>query len=227
MGREPTSVIPIFPLGHVLLPGMPLPLHIFEARYRQLLADVTAPSASRSFGIVVLTRGSEVGTHGVAAEPQFAEVGTVAEIIEIEPYDDGASDLLAMGSRRFRIVGLVAGKPYLQAEVVFLEEHDGELQADLRDVVDGLEQQHARLIFALTGRRAPAEPAVDAIRFSYRLAAHLPLTPLDRQALLEQPTAAARLRRTAVLLRREIALLQATRTIAVSPGVLQLYVRPN
>jgi hypothetical protein len=93
--------------------------------------------------------------------------------------------------------------------------------------VTALESTHARMIYDLTGRRNDDTLPTDANQLSYHLAAQLPLTSDDRQLLLEEPTAAARLARTAVLLRREIALLHATRTIAVSPGVLQLYIRPN
>ena len=221
------DVIPVFPLSHVLLPGMPLPLHIFEPRYRELLVDISAGPGTPSFGIVSLTRGSEVGTNGVAQEPEFAAVGTIAEVLEVQPYDDGASDLLTVGSRRFRINELVGGKPYLQADVEYFDERDGAVPPQLCGVVTRLESTHARMIYDLTGRRNDEELPTDANQLSYHLAAQLPLTSDDRQLLLEQPTAAERLARTAVLLRREIALLQATRTIAVAPGVLQLYIRPN
>lgn len=221
------DVIPVFPLSHVLLPGMPLPLHIFEPRYRELLVDITGGPGTPSFGIVSLTRGSEVGTNGVAQEPEFAEVGTIAEVLEVQPYDDGASDLLTVGSRRFRVRVKVPGKPYLRAEVEYLDERDGELPPGLQSAVCDLEAEHFGLIHDLTGRQPgeqlPAEPNL----LSYHLAAQLPLMPDDRQALLEEATAASRLLRTLALLRRETAFLRSTRTIAVSPGILQLYVRPN
>ncbi|MGH8963324.1 MAG: LON peptidase substrate-binding domain-containing protein [Jatrophihabitantaceae bacterium] len=227
MGSEAASVIPVFPLSHVLLPGMPLPLHIFEPRYRELLTDVSTGPGTPSFGIVSLTRGSEVGTNGVAQEPEFADVGTIAEVLEVQPYDDGASDLLTVGSRRFRITRLVQGKAYLRAEVEYFDESDGPMPPQLCAMVAALQSTHARMIYDLTGRRNEDALPTDANQLSYHLAAQLPLTSDDRQQLLEEPTAAARLARTAALLRREIALLQATRTIAVSPGVLQLYIRPN
>lgn len=222
-----TDLIPLFPLSHVLLPGMALPLHIFEPRYRELLQDVSHAPRRASFGVVVLTKGSEVGTNPVAREPEFADVGTVAEVLEVQPYDDGASDLLTVGSRRFRIVNLVPGKAYLRAEVEYLGESEGALPAQLPALVTRLESEHTKLIYDLTGRRPEKDVPGDPTRLSYHLAAHLPLTLRDRQSLLEAPTSAERLARTAALLRRETALLRATRTIAVAPGVLQLYVRPN
>ncbi|WAX56827.1 LON peptidase substrate-binding domain-containing protein [Jatrophihabitans cynanchi] len=223
----PGSVIPLFPLSHVLLPGMPLPLHIFEPRYRQLLLDISSGPGTPSFGIVTLTRGTEVGTEGVDEEPQFALVGTVAEVLEVEPFDDGASDLLTVGSRRFRIERLVPGKPYLQAEVQYLDERDGGDTGTLREIVLGLQDQHAMLIHALTGRQSDMVLPTDPNQLSYHLAAQLPLTSEDRQQLLEAPDAVVRLARSAVLLRREIALLRATRTIAVASRVLQLHLSLN
>jgi Lon protease-like protein len=222
-----TDVIPLFPLGHVLLPSMPLPLHIFEPRYRQLLEDVTARPGPTSFGIVALTKGIEVGTEGVGQEPEFASVGTLAEVLEVQPYEDGASDLFTIGSRRFRIERLIGGKPYLQAEVTYLAETDGDVTPPLRDAVARLEAEHARLIGELTGQATQVESPADPAQLSYRLAAQLPLTAADRQDLLEQPDTRARLVRLTGLLRREITLLRLTHTIAVSPGVLQLYIRSN
>lgn len=219
--------LPIFPLPLVLLPGAVQPLHIFEPRYRQLLEDVTARPGPTSFGVVALTKGIEVGTEGVEQEPEFASVGTLAEVLEVQPYEDGASDLFTIGSRRFRIERLVGGKPYLQAEVTFLAEADGEVTPPLRDAVARLEAEHTRLIRELTGQVAQVEAPSDPAQLSYRLAAQLPLTAADRQDLLEQPDTRARLVRLTALLRREITLLNLTHTIAVSPGVLQLYIRSN
>ncbi len=114
------DTIPVFPLDHVLLPGLPLPLHIFEPRYRQMLADIEA--ARGGFGIVALSRGSET-----SADVDFAKIGTLAEILEKEPYPDGSCDLLTVGSRRFRIVDVdSSAKPYLQAQVEWLSEDDGD-----------------------------------------------------------------------------------------------------
>lgn len=222
-----TDVVALFPLGHVLLPSMPLPLHIFEPRYRQLLEDMTARPGPTSFGIVALTKGIEVGTEGVDTEPEFASVGTIAEVLEVQPYEDGASDLFTIGSRRFRIERMIEGKPYLQAEVTYLDESDGAVTPQLRQAVARLEAEHSRLLAALTGQVPEVDQPDDAAQLSYRLAAQLPLTAGDRQDLLEQPDTGTRLARLVVLLRREITLLRLTHSIAVSPGVLQLYIRAN
>src|SRR5207237_14041 len=80
---------------------------IFEPRYRQLLLDIASGSDLGRFGVVVLHRGAEAGV--VAGLPDVAEVGTLAEILEIEPGADGTSDLLAVGSRRCRVDSLAPG----------------------------------------------------------------------------------------------------------------------
>ena len=221
------DVVALFPLNHVLLPAMPLPLHIFEPRYRELLADVTSGPQRACFGVVFLTRGTEVGTSGVSEEPEFAEVGTIAEVLEIQPYDDGTSDLLTVGSQRFRITGLVPGKPYLQAQVDYLPETDGELSAELRDGAVRLASEYAGLLARGGVRADDDELPEDHTRLSYQLAAQLPIDPDDRQALLALPTTAERLGRIAAVLRREIALLRATRTVPMGREALHRYILPN
>jgi Lon protease-like protein len=100
--------IPLFPLHAVLAPGSPLPLHIFEPRYRALVADCLAAGAP--FGVVCLSAGREVGAGSVA----FAAVGTLAEIREVSRYADGRYDIVTVGTSRFRLSGVVADrKPYL------------------------------------------------------------------------------------------------------------------
>ncbi|HZC69404.1 MAG TPA: LON peptidase substrate-binding domain-containing protein [Jatrophihabitans sp.] len=218
------EVIALFPLSHVLLPGMPLPLHIFEQRYRDLLDDLArAPSGAR-FGVVALRSGSEaLAPHIECAAPDVEEIGTLAEILEVEAKDDGTSDVLSVGSRRFHIDALVPdGKAYLRAEVSFLDEADGELRDEHASVASALMQTYDELLVRLAGRATGAELPDDANQLSYQIGARLPLLPIERQAVLCDDTTADRLVRLIRLLRREIALLQRTRTIAVSPAVLRL-----
>lgn len=223
---QSTAVIPLFPLSHVLVPGMPLPLHIFEPRYRQLLDDVRGSTDLGRFGVVVLHRGSEVGEAGTT--PDVADIGTLAEIVEIEPGSDGSSDLLAVGSRRFQIDTLLpAGAPYLRGEVRWLAEADGELRPTHVTVTRRLCADVRELLEALTGQRRDPELPTDANQLSYYVAAQLPLDTADRQALLVAPTAADRLRLAVPLLRRELRLLQATSSVAVSPSVLRMPIGLN
>lgn len=218
-----STTIGLFPLGQVLFPGMGLPLRVFEPRYREMLRDVSAPGGVRSFGVVGITTGSEVGDPGA----RFSTVGTIAEITEVRPHPDGTSDLMAVGSRRFRILAPVPGTTYLRARVAYLPEVDGGATPTLCQAVRALHERFRAAAVARTGN-ASAEPlATDPAVLSYQLASWLPLTPADRQALLEEPTDAARLERVARLLRRELRLLEATGSIAVAPRVVQVPLSAN
>lgn len=100
--------IPLFPLHAVLVPGAPLRLHIFEPRYRALVADCLA--AGTAFGVVCISAGREVGAGNVA----FGSVGTLAAIREVSRYPDGRYDIVTLGGARFRLSEVVADrKPYL------------------------------------------------------------------------------------------------------------------
>ncbi|MFM7068609.1 MAG: LON peptidase substrate-binding domain-containing protein, partial [Actinomycetes bacterium] len=115
--------LPMFPLGTPLLPGMVLPLHIFEDRYRALVHDVLAESRPR-FGVVLIERGSEVGGGDVRAS-----VGCVAEIRASEEYPDGRWGLVCVGGERFQIATWQPDAPYPIAEVTWWpepERHAGE-----------------------------------------------------------------------------------------------------
>jgi Lon protease-like protein len=227
------QLLPLFPLGHVLMPGCPLPLHVFEPRYVRLLTDVTREDGPRCFGVPALLAGPEVDTGFDEAAPQVAGIGTVAEILEVEPQPDGTFDLLTGGSRRFRIDRIVdTAAPYLEAEVTFLDEVAGDLPEQLPAQAQALAMEYRRLIGALTGesgeRPAGAQPYHDdAILLSYQLATEAPLSQRDHQDLLEDETAAARLLHVQRVLRRELVLLRKTRSIAVSPAVLRLVLRAN
>ena len=137
--------LPLFPLGTVLFPGLLLPLHVFEERYRALVRDlVDAPEESRAFGVVAIREGREVGDgrHPLVAPgrlPGRSAPGRAAP--------DGRFDIVATGARRFRIDSVDAtSQPYLQAEVEFLDEPDG----DAADVAGRIRR---RCCGAPTGRR--------------------------------------------------------------------------
>ena len=104
------DVIPIFPLQTVLFPGMLLPLHIFEERYRQMVRDCM--DGDDTFGVTLIRSGSEVGAPAVPHE-----IGTLARIVRLDPLEDGRFFLVALGEERFRIRELRTERPYLQASV--------------------------------------------------------------------------------------------------------------
>ena len=116
--------LPLFPLHTVLCPGVALPLHIFEERYRLMVGRCI--DAGEPFGVVLIREGREVGP----LDGRIARVGTTAVIREAGRYPDGRYDLVTVGDRRFRIDGLAeAREPYLMASVHYLEERVGDGQA--------------------------------------------------------------------------------------------------
>ncbi len=119
--------LPLFPLNTVLCPGIALPLHIFEERYRAMVRhclETTSP-----FGVVLIREGREAGA-GVIS---FTGVGTIAEIRDAGTYEDGRYDLLVVGTRRFEIRRVLSGeRPYLVAEVDVLDESVGDADAAQR-----------------------------------------------------------------------------------------------
>lgn len=230
MADDAVELLPLFPLSHVLMPGCPLPLRIFEPRYRRLLADVTEGEAPRRFGVVALLAGLEVDSGLDDSTPRFAPVGTVAEILELHPLPDGSSNLLTGGSQRFRVHRLVESPaPYLVAEVSFLPELEGDMPPSLPGSAKALAAEYFRLVAQLVD--TPIESSdpmpTDPILLSYRLAADAPLSQADGLRLLEDETATARLLHVQRVLRREVVLLRRTRTIAIRPGMLKIALRPN
>ncbi|MBV9871592.1 MAG: LON peptidase substrate-binding domain-containing protein [Frankiaceae bacterium] len=187
----PTSLIPLFPLGTVLFPGAPLALHIFEDRYRTLMADLLAvPEADRSFGVITIRSGREVGVDGVNA---LHDVGCMAVITQVTGSADGTFDLQSVGTQRFRILTLDSELPYLRATVEWLPEPTGNVGA-LNDLVA---ERYAAYRDALGGIRGVAfdvpEVPSDARLLSYLVAATVIAENRDKQRFLAEYDAAGRL----------------------------------
>src|SRR5271156_5247682 len=111
------EVLPLFPLGAVLYPGMLLPLHIFEERYRQLVQDLLERPEPRRFGVIAIRKGRETGIDGVQS---LYEVGCTATLRQAEQLEDGRFDLVTVGTDRFRLNSLDETLPYLRGEVELL-----------------------------------------------------------------------------------------------------------
>ena len=200
----------MFPLGTVLYPGLLLPLHIFEERYRQLIGDLTGghtgeqpEEGAPAFGVIAIRQGREVGADGIR---ELHDVGCTAEIRRVEALPDGRFDLVTTGVRRFRLLRMdVDAAPYVMGEVSYLQEEpgeDGEVLARsvamhylaYRDQLLTLQGQAPRVRGPL-----PSDPLV----LSYLVAAAMVLDRQDKQDLLESPDGASRLRAELALLRRE------------------------
>jgi hypothetical protein len=203
--------LPLFPLGTVLYPGLLLPLHIFEARYRTLVADlVSAPDAGdesgRSFGVVAIRAGREVGETDV---PALHPVGCATRIRDVEALPDGRYDIVTTGTRRFRLLGIDTSGPYLVGEVEWLPEPPGDASPALCAAVGRSYRAYCEKLLDVAGQAPrvrgglPSEPVV----LSYLIAAAMLLELGDKQDLLEVPDAAARLRAALRLLHRERGIL--------------------
>ena len=170
-----SSLLPIFPLELVLLPGVPLPLHIFEPRYKEMIAECLAQK--KPFGVV---RASSEGV---------AEIGCTAEIMSVtKKYDDGRMDILTRGVERFEVIQVNDDRTFLQAEITLLEDEPGKPAAA---TVTQAVRLHAEI--AKLAGTDPSGPDEFAANLSFLLAGSLPLDLDFKQNLLSTLSEAKRL----------------------------------
>jgi Lon protease-like protein len=192
--------LPIFPLGSVLFPGVGLPLHIFEDRYRVLMFDLTREGVEPEFGVVLIERGSEVGGGDIRSE-----VGTVARIVEAEELADGRWVLVAAGTARFRVVEWLEDDPYPLAMV---EELTDEVPADLSKA-----EATVRRVLGLRSELGEPSTPVDftvseePTLAAWQLCAALPVGPFDHQRLLTMEDPVERMSTLVTLGEEEAAVL--------------------
>jgi Lon protease-like protein len=167
--------IPIFPLELVLFPGVPLPLHIFEPRYKEMIG-------------LCLERGLEFGVV-LAQGEQLALTGCTAEILNVvQRYLDGRMDIVTIGRRVFRVEELIDEKAYYEARVTFVaDEAEGALAAHRTQALREMYQQ----CHLVAHGRGP-EPLREGEPYSYQMASELPVEPEAKQALLELRSEASR-----------------------------------
>jgi Lon protease-like protein len=204
--------LPLFPLGSVLFPGLVLPLNVFEPRYRLLVQDLVAGAededAVRGFGVVAIKAGHEVGEGNAQA---LHQVGCVALLREVTETEDGRYELVTVGASRFKVVGIdeSAGTPYLTGLVEPFGDDDTEDDEDegglqLLSAAVARRFEEYREVLDIGGAEAPEDPRV----MSYLVAAAMVLSLDQRQALLEAPDTATRLRTELAVLKQEIALVE-------------------
>lgn len=212
------ETLPLFPLGTVLLPGTPLPLHIFEARYRQLTTDlITEAVPGRRFGVITTQEGHEPGPEGVT--PTYA-VGCRAVLHEARRLPDGRFDILTRGDERFRLLDIDdTSAPYLVGHVQAEPDREpDDRQRDLLSILaDAARQAYRDYCDAAQPDREHGEPdrQAEPAALAYQLAAACLLALPDRQALLEQRDPAERLRAIRALLVRETAFLRLLHAVPV------------
>ena len=197
--------IPLFELGVVLFPHMPLPLHVFEERYRAMLRDCRDQGIG--FGVVAIREGEEVGGGAVSFD-----VGTLAQIRTVEMLDDGRADLLVTCATRFRVVRRITDRAYPAGEVEYLSDSVGDEQQAHRVAAAVLPafKRYAASLQQLAARNLPAIEDLpdDPELLGYLVAAALQVETVHKQRLLEAESAEQRLRGCAALLRREETLLE-------------------
>jgi Lon protease-like protein len=187
------AMMPMFPLGMVLLPGGILPLHVFEPRYRQMIIDCLQDDGQPEFGQALITHGAEAG-----GGDERAMAGTVAQMIQVEALDEERYALVAVGTRRIRINAWLPDDPYPIADVD--DWPDDEPDADGLEIA--VAATHARVQAALkmavelgdvSADSIESEVSDDPLVATYHLASLAPVGPADRYRLLTASGPAARL----------------------------------
>ncbi|MGI8869801.1 MAG: LON peptidase substrate-binding domain-containing protein [Mycobacteriales bacterium] len=209
-----SNSLPLFPLGSVLFPGVMLPLHVFEQRYRALMQSLLDRPGDRprQFGVITLRAGDSVDPDAQDPAAALHTVGCMAELREVDSKSDGTYDVLTVGVRRFRLLSVDGSRaPYLIGHVDWLPaEPEPGPEADLL-------ASHASALFrgyleAITATGSvevtPADLPTDPALLSYLIASATLLSTDDRQRLLECPATTDRLRLEAALLRRETVFLR-------------------
>ena len=233
------TILPVFPLGTVLFPGLVLPLHIFEERYRTLVRELVASpeDGPHEFGVVTLRRGLEVSSDGEPGQPadaepvtadQVYEVGCTAELRKVTELPDGRFDIVTVGRRRFKVLSIEAGTaPYLTATIDWMpdDEPAGEIADLLAPRVLAAFRTYLDLLrpAAEVFDEVPADPTI----LSHLIAATAQLTNDERHLLLAAPDTATRLRTELKLLNREAGLLARVRAVPVPLSDLARPASPN
>ena len=190
--------LPLFPLGSLLFPNATMPLRIFEERYKLMMQRCL--DGDSEFGVVLIKSGAEVGE---PAEPH--PIGTVAHITQTAPLSEGYLLVAIVGRSRFLIREITQKRPYLEGVVEMLLDEDSVAMDETElGEVRGAATEYVSLMAGLSGgwvREAPL-PA-DPTALSYYLPGLMQVDPLEKQHLLEEPTARGRLAAELQLLRRE------------------------
>jgi Lon protease-like protein len=223
-------VLPLFPLGTVLFPGLVLPLHVFEQRYRDLVQDLLQlPEEERQFGVIAIREGREVGADGTLGQEALYEVGCTARIRQLESYDDGRYDVVTVGSQLFRLRELRTDRSYFTGEVDWLPDEIGdEAEAQVLDAAVRVAfMDYLQHLGRASGQQIePPDLPDDPLVLGHLVAATVLLDLADRQDLLDQPDGRTRLRRELSVLRREAGFLRAL-TAAPAPDLARSPVSLN
>jgi Lon protease-like protein len=166
-GESLSRLVPLFPLDVVLFPGAPLPLHIFEPRYKEMIGECL--EQKKVFGIVR------------AQENKIADVGCSADILAVtKKYDDGRMDIITEGQERFEVISVNEDRSFLQGEIEYFEDPPEVTPPSDSARLISLHNEILTLVSA-----EPATPEADDPHLTFSLAASLPLDLDFKQTLLE------------------------------------------
>ncbi len=194
--------VPVFPLPLVLLPFEMLPLHIFEPRYKEMLADISV--GNNLFGVSLFEPANQFEDR-----PSIGSIGCLAEIRESSVLEDGRTNILTVGLKRYRITGYGAQvTPYLVAEIEFFddEKDEGPRITDLADEVFELFRRVANAAHKLSGRKDPFPdvPKAPPEQLSFLVAAAFILDNKTKYELIEMRSTFERLERDRIVLAESV-----------------------
>jgi uncharacterized protein len=180
----------LFPLNAVLFPGAALNLHIFEARYKQMISECL--ETGEGFGVALIADGAEAGDPNVTPH----DIGSIAEIIDVQPLPFGRFYVSTVGRERFRITEIVSREPYLTVEAELLAD-DAPVDDEDIDVLSArvreLFAEYLELLLEFSGQETIADVPDDAQDASYVIGDTLQIAEAFKQRLLELDTAEERL----------------------------------
>jgi len=194
--------LPVFPLPVVLFPSVPLPLHIFEPRYRQMLTDIRV--TNNLFGVAYFDP-----TTATNVVPPVGHVGCVAEVTETQTFPDGRSNILTLGVVRYRIESYVErGDPYLVAKLSYFEDDDedeGALAGPTKEVAESF-TRIAQAVRTINDERTtlPDISDTEPQRLSFLVAAAMEIEAEVKQEMLESRSTFERLERLRSMLSQAV-----------------------
>lgn len=215
-----TFELPLFPLNTVLFPRTPLPLHIFEPRYKQMINACI--DDQQPFGVVLIEQGEEAG--GTLAQPH--QVGCIAQIQQVERLADGRIFIMTIGTERFKTKALRYNRPYLVGEVErypLENPNEDALVPDSQQLLRSI-QAYAQILSQMSEEAFELQQLPeDPLLLGY-LGAYLLQIPSDqKQTLLEAENALEFLTQLNTLYKREIPLLKAMLTYESGKGSTGLH----
>ena len=204
--RDELSELALFPLNLVLFPGMRLPLHIFEERYKAMIGACI--EGEEPFGVLLIKEGRESGE---PAEP--VQVGTTARITQVNRLEEGRLNILTQGERRFELVEVIQTRPHMVGLVRYLEEESGEvlepLLVEIREEFATFLKHLATVAGGWNSRvELPEEPLQLAAEVIASLSSSIEVPTEVRQRLLETPRVQSRLELVLPLLKQGNELMQ-------------------